>query len=214
MTEITEIMDRLFKSTVNLEQDGVTGLIAEALKAGIEPVKILERLQGGVVEIGNLFAGGDYFISELIFCGEIMKNAMAALEPYLSGMEEERRYEGTIVLGTVQGDIHDLGKNLVAMFLRGAGYKVMDIGVDAPPARFINAVVEHKAGLVGMSVLLTGCHHALKNTVTAIREAGLKEVKTMIGGNYVNEDVRRFCGADYFGSNAADAVSIARKVIE
>lgn len=214
MTEITEIMDKLFKSMVNLEQDGTVGLVAEAIKAGIEPMAILERLQGGVVEIGNLFAGGDYFISELIYCGEIMKKAMETLEPFLLDKEDEHRYAGNIVLGTVQGDIHDLGKNLVAMFLRGAGYKVVDVGVDAPPARFINAVVEHKAGLVGMSVLLTGCHQALLKTVSAIREAGLKEVKVMIGGNYVNEDVRRFCGADYLGGNAADAVSIARKVIK
>jgi 5-methyltetrahydrofolate--homocysteine methyltransferase len=141
--------------------------------------------------------------------GEIMKGAMDILEPHLSG--ESTEHKGTIVIGTVKGDIHDLGKNIVVMLLKGAGYKVVDLGVDVPKEKFVEAVKETGAPLVGMSVLLTSCQAALKETIEALRAEGLTP-KVIIGGNYVNETVMKHVGADYFATTASDGLKAAAEV--
>jgi 5-methyltetrahydrofolate--homocysteine methyltransferase len=187
----------------------VAQLVKERLAAGVPALEIVARMQDGMTEVGRLFESGEYYLSELIMAGEIMKEAMANLEPHLVGGSAEHR--GTIVIGTVRGDIHDLGKNIVVMLLKGAGYNVIDLGVDVPPEKFVEALEEHKAPLLAMSVLLTACQESMKDTVRAVKEAGL-DAKILVGGNYVDEKVREYCGADYSAMIASEGVKVAGMV--
>jgi len=163
--------EALAKAMAELEEERVIALVKELLGSGTAPLDIVKSLQEGMTEVGNRFERGDYFLSELVMAGEIMKGAMDILEPHLSGETAENK--GTVVIGTVKGDIHDLGKNIVIMLLKGAGYNVVDLGVDVPKEKFVAAVKETGAPLVGMSVLLTSCQGALKETIDAIRAEGL-----------------------------------------
>ncbi|MCG0278057.1 MAG: cobalamin-dependent protein [Thermanaeromonas sp.] len=201
--------EALSKAMAELEEEQVIALVKELLGSGVAPLEIVKALQEGMVEVGNRFERGDYFLSELVMAGEIMKGAMDILEPHLAG--ESTEHKGTIVIGTVRGDIHDLGKNIVVMLLKGAGYKVVDLGVDVPKEKFVEAVKETGAPLVGMSVLLTSCQGALKETIEALRAEGLNP-KVIIGGNYVNETVKKHVGADYFATTASDGLKAAAEV--
>lgn len=201
--------DALSQAIIDLDEEQVASLVRERLESGVPPMDIVASLQQGMVEVGARFESGDYFLGELVMCGEIMKDSMAILEPHLSGSSGESK--GTIVIGTVKGDIHDLGKNIVVMLLKGAGYQVIDLGVDVPKERFVEAIKESGAPLVGMSVLLTGCQESLKETVAAIRAAGL-DTRVMIGGNYVDETVKEYAGADYSARNASDGLKIAEEI--
>jgi 5-methyltetrahydrofolate--homocysteine methyltransferase len=203
------LTDKLANAIAQLEEGQVLSLVKERLEAGTPPLQIVGSLQEGMTEVGLRFESGEYFLSELIMSGEIMKKAMALLEPRLAGTTQE--YRGNVVIGTVKGDIHDLGKNIVVMLLKGTGYNVIDLGVDVHPDRFVEAIRQYNAPLVGMSVLLTACQEAMKTTIEKIRAAGLK-VTVLIGGNYVDEKVKEYVGADYFGTTASDAVKIAEKV--
>ena len=203
-------IEELKNAIVELEADKVISSVKAGLEEEANPMDMVEGLQAGMVEIGNRFAKGEYFLSELIMSGEIMKNAMALIEPKLAGLEQE--YKGNIVIGTVKGDIHDLGKNIVIMLLKGSGYNVIDLGVDVPAEKFIEAVKEHEAPLLAMSGLLTGCQDPMKDTIKAVRDAGLNDVKVLIGGNYIDEKVKEYCGADYFGTTADEGVKVANQV--
>ena len=201
--------DELALAIANLEQDKVLALVKERLQAGVKPMDIVNSLQEGMVEVGNRFEKGEFFLSELIFCGEIMKEAMKDLEPHLAG--GGREYRGTVVIGTVKGDIHDLGKNIVVMLLKGAGYNVVDLGVDVAPEKFVEAARDTKTSLVAMSLLLTSCMDKMRKCVQAVKESGLN-VKVLIGGPIIDEKVMEFTGADYGSSIASDATKIAAEV--
>ncbi|MDR3543002.1 MAG: cobalamin-dependent protein [Desulfosporosinus sp.] len=203
------LTDSLSIAIAELEEEQVAGLVKERLDSGVAPLEIVNSLQQGMAEAGNRFESGVYFLGELIMCGEIMQDSMAVLEPYLLGSNAE--YKGNIIMGTVKGDIHDLGKNIVVMLLKGSGYNVIDLGVDVPIEAFVEATQKYKAPLVGMSVLLTGCQASMKDTIGAIRTAGL-DAKILVGGNYINETVRDYVGADYFATAATDAVKIANEI--
>ncbi|GFN22374.1 MAG: cobalamin B12-binding domain-containing protein [Thermoanaerobacteraceae bacterium] len=201
--------EALAKAMAELEEERVIALVKELLGSGTAPLDIVKSLQEGMTEVGKRFERGDYFLSELVMAGEVMKGAMDILEPHLSGESAENK--GTVVIGTVKGDIHDLGKNIVIMLLKGAGYNVVDLGVDVPKEKFVAAVKETGAPLVGMSVLLTSCQGALKETIDALRAEGLTP-KVVIGGNYVDETVRKHVGADYFAATAGDGLKVASEV--
>lgn len=206
---MAKLADALANAIAELEDDRIVSLVQERLAAGTPPLEIVSKLQEGMTEVGLRFESGDYFLSELILCGEMMNEAMNELEPHLSGADEQ--HKGSIVIGTVKGDVHDLGKNIVVMLLKGAGYNVIDLGVDVPTEKFIEAIKESNAPLVGMSVLLTGCQEAMKTTIAALKAEELNTT-ILIGGNYVDEFVKGYVGADYFGSSASDAVKVAEKV--
>lgn len=203
------LTDALANAIAELEDDKILAIVRERLAAGTPPLEIVAKLQEGMTEVGLRFESGDYFLSELILCGEMMSEAMTELEPHLAGADEQHR--GNIVIGTVKGDVHDLGKNIVVMLLKGAGYNVIDLGVDVPTEKFIEAIKKYNAPLVGMSVLLTGCQEPMKDTIEAIRAEGLNTT-ILIGGNYVDDFVQKHVGADYFGSSASDAIKVAEKV--
>lgn len=187
--------------------EGVNALLGQ----GVSALEIVEALQKGMTEVGDLFSKGEYFLSELIVAGEILKQAMEVLEPRLAGGAGGKN-KGTVVIGTVKDDIHDLGKNIVVTLLKGSGYNVIDLGVDVPKEKFVEAIKDSGAKLAGISVLLTACQENLKDTITAIREAGLNDVKIIIGGNYIDERVMKYSGADYHGDRADVAVKVANEV--
>lgn len=206
---MAKLSDQLASAMAELEDDRVLELLKERLQAGTSPLEIVRSLQEGMTEVGSRFETGEYFLSELILCGQAMKDAMAELEPHLAGKNQE--YRGNIVIGTVRGDVHDLGKNIVVMLLRGAGYNVIDLGVDVPAEKFVQAIKDNNAPMVGMSALLTGCQDGMKDAIEAVKAMGNK-VTVVIGGNYVDETVRNYVGADYFATSASDAVKIAERV--
>lgn len=194
-----------------LERDKVIQGVTEMINDDVPVLDIVDALQKGMIEVGALFSKGEYFLSELIVTGAILRSAMDILGPKLAGAASSGG-KGTIVIGTVKDDIHDLGKDIVVTLLKGAGYNVVDLGVDVPKEKFVESLKETGAPLVGMSVLLTYCQENLKEAIDAIREAGLNDVKVMIGGNYVDELVKNFSGADYYGDRADVALEVAKKV--
>ncbi len=186
--------------------------VRAALSGGAEPLAVIESLREGMSVVGEKFEAREYFLPDLIMSAEIFKRAVGLIEPHLKGSATASK--GSIVIGTVQGDIHDIGKNLVATMLRCAGYEVHDLGVDVPPQAFVDKARETGATLVAMSALLTTSFDSIKNTVDALTEAGLRDgIKVIIGGGPVNERVVDHTGADGFGLNPAEALRLAERFI-
>ncbi len=191
-----------------IEEEKTLGAVRESLSQGAVPLSLVESLRDGMSVVGERFEAKEYFLPDLIMAGEIFKQAIAIIEPHLAGGNSASR--GTVVVGTVQGDIHDIGKNLVVTMLRCNGYEVHDLGVDVPPQVFVDKVRETGAKLLGLSGLLTLAFDAMKSTVDALAEAGLRETtKVMIGGGPVNDAVAEFCGADAVGKDPTEAVKLA-----
>lgn len=207
---MAEQREELVAAIVALRETEVRRMVKEALDAGVDPLEIVDAGRRAMDVIGQQFADGQVFIPELVMAGEIMKDLSAQVEPHLSGGAEAPRI-GTVVLGTVQGDIHDIGKGLVATMLGIAGFEVIDLGVDVPPERFISAVRDSGASVVALSGLLTVAIDSMKRIIAAIGEAGLRgQVRIMVGGAPVNEQVREYTDADGWGGDAVAAVGLAK----
>jgi 5-methyltetrahydrofolate--homocysteine methyltransferase len=202
------------RALADLKENEVIALVNRAIEAGRPPLGIIDELSQGMEAVGALYKAGEYFLAELLFSGEIFKGAMSRLEPIIASAGGGRQWRGTVVMGTVKGDIHDLGKNIVTMLLQCAGFEVIDLGVDVPPERFLAALEGSRAPLVGLSGLITTAFGSMKETVEAIRRAGMRDaVRIMIGGGPTSEEVRVHVGADFYGPDAASAVEIAGRVI-
>jgi len=173
--------------------------------SGDEAKKVVEACQQGMEIVGDNFEKGEYFVGDLIFAGELLTSAIDKLKPLLgAGATGDR---GVIVLGTVEGDIHDIGKNIFKGMAEAAGFKVVDVGIDQPPAVFVEAVKANKPKIVGFSGVLTLSIDSMKRTVEALKAAGARDgVKILIGGNAVNPEASAYCGADAWTRNAAEAV--------
>ena len=181
-------------------------------KSGVSAMEIVRACNEGMVAVGELFSTCQYFISELIFSAEILRTVMKRLEPLLQGTEAERS-AGKVVIGTVKGDIHDIGKNIVVTLLRGSGFDVTDLGVDVPAEKFVTTLKETGAKVLGLSALLNVTYPEMKHVVEEVGKAGLRDkVKIIIGGTPVNEQVRQFSGADYFAEDAVAGVNICKKI--
>lgn len=205
--------EKISQAMAELNEGKVKELIKAETSAGTPANLILKECQKGMVEIGKKYEEGVYFVSELMYAGEIMKEVTAELEPLLKGEAESEAKLGTVVIGTVKGDIHDLGKDIVALMLRGVGFEVIDLGVDVTPEKFVDAVKNSDAKIVGMSVFLTAVYDAAKATVEALKNAGLRDkVSIMIGGGPVTELVRQSTGCDFYGKDAAAGVDFAMQV--
>ena len=206
--------ENLSQAMANLEEENIKRLVKEKIEAGVPATEILKELQTGMIEIGNRYDKEEYFVAELMYAGEIMKEIMADLEPMLEEAPKSETTVGKVVIGTVKGDIHDLGKDVVIILLRGAGFDVIDLGVDVSPQGFVEAIKESGATVIGMSVFLTMAYEAAAETVNAIKEAGLRDkVSIMIGGGPVTELVREKTGCDFYGKDAAAGVNYALKVV-
>lgn len=203
-------MTELVAALRDLDEVRVHALVEEKIQAGVPPMEIVAAANAGIVAVGELFSDGTYFISQLIFSSEILKAIMARLEPLLAESADAVASAGTIVIGTVKGDIHDIGKNIVATLLRCEGFEVLDLGVDVPAGVFVDEMKTSGARLLALSGLLTPAFDVMKETIAAIGEAGLRDrVKVIIGGGPVNQSVVEFAGADAWGKDAAQAVRLA-----
>jgi methanogenic corrinoid protein MtbC1 len=191
-----------------LDEDQVHDLLDQfiATKPGAEDArKVVDACQQGMEIVGSNFEKGEYFVGDLIFAGELLTASIEKLKPFLGGGGTGTK--GTIVLGTVEGDIHDIGKNIFKGMAEAAGFTVVDIGIDQPPAAFVKAVQDNKPKVVGFSGVLTLSIDSMKRTVEALKEAGLRDgLKITIGGNAVNEEACIYTGADTWSKNAAEAV--------
>jgi len=187
-------------------------LVEELLNQGVSAEEILSQaLIPAMDEVGELFQKGEYFIPEMLVSARAMQKSMEVLRPKLQ--EAGVQAQGKVVLGTVKGDLHDIGKNLVKMMLEGAGFEVIDLGVDAGPEKFVQAVKEHQPQLVGMSALLTTTMLSMKDTIEALKQAGVREqLKIMVGGAPVRQEFAEEIGADFYGKDATEAKDYARRV--
>ena len=191
-----------------LQEEEALAEVRRVLGEGGDPLSLVEGLREGMSEVGRRFEDKEYFLSELIMSAEIFKEAIALIEPYLTAGAGPSK--GSVVIGTVKGDIHDIGKNIVATLLRCDGYEVHDLGVDVPPETFVGKLKDTGATLLALSGLLTLAFDSMKETVESLSEAGLRDkVKVIIGGGPVNEKVVEYSGADAFGVDAAQAVKLA-----
>ena len=205
-----------------MEQDLVT-LIAELKKpeaiqvteqriaAGEDPLKILDDARKAMQIVGGRFSDGTYFIPDLVYSGKILEEIAALVKPGLSQTPESEKL-AKIVIGTVAGDLHDIGKDLVTFMLDINGFEVFDLGIDVQPQAFVEKIKEIQPEIVGLSGFLTSVYRAMKDTVDAIAAAGLRDtVKIMIGGGVMDDEIKRFSGADAYGRDAMAAVNLARK---
>lgn len=201
-----ELLREISAALVNLDEGLVEELVARALEAGCQPVDVVEQgMRPGMEEVGRRFEGGEYFLSELIIAADIFQGVLN--RRVLPLLPRESKTLGRVVIGTVRGDIHDIGKNLVAAMLRVSGFEVIDLGVDVPPERFVEAVREYRPDIVGMSALLTTTMLEMRNVIDALRAAGLRDkVKIIVGGAPVTEEYAREIGADAYARNAVEAV--------
>jgi methanogenic corrinoid protein MtbC1 len=201
----------LTKAVGDLDEDAIITMINDFVATnprGEEAQKVVAACQQGMAIVGELFEK-EYYVGDLIFAGELLSKTIALLKPALRGVASQK--VGSIVLGTVQGDLHDIGKDIFGSMAEAAGFEVYDLGIDVPAGAFVEKVKEVKPHMMGMSGLLTLAIDAMQNTVTALNEAGLRgRVKIIIGGNPVNEDVCRQVGADAFTTNAAEGLKICQ----
>lgn len=199
-------------AVINGKRKDVKVLVPELLEAGNDPVELLEKaLIPAMGVVGERFKKNEVFVPEMLVSARAMKEAMKVIEPILveAGIKPEFR----AIIGTVEGDLHDIGKNLVATMWKGAGFEVIDLGVNVSPDAFVQAVREHEPHLVGLSALLTTTMPSMRQTVSAIRESGFDSVKILIGGAPVTEEFSREIGADGYAGDAASAVDAAREIL-
>jgi methanogenic corrinoid protein MtbC1 len=197
----------------DLKEDEIITLTKKRLDAKEDPLKILEDSRKGMEIVGKRFAGGEYFLPELVFSGELLKEITEIVKPYLKGDVKQKRL-GKVVIGTVAGDIHDIGLNIVDFILDVNGFEVTNLGVDVAKEKFVQAVKDTKAPIVGLSGFLTPAFDAMKETIEALDKAGLrKNLKIMIGGGQMDDEVRKYAKADAYGKDAMAAVALAKKWI-
>jgi 5-methyltetrahydrofolate--homocysteine methyltransferase len=186
-------------------------LVQQCLDAGECAAEIVEnRLVPGMAEVGDRFKRNEIFVPEMLIAARAMREALKVLEPLL--VAAGVRPEHTAIIGTVEGDLHDIGKNLVAMMWKGANIEVIDLGVNVPPSKFVEAVIEHRPGMVGLSALLTTTMPSMRDTVKAIRDAGIP-VKIMVGGAPITLEYAREIGADGYAADAGSAVDAAMALL-
>jgi len=207
-----ELLEKLAAALITGNQQEVIALTREALDKDAAAKHIMDNgLLAGMDVVGQRFKAGDMFIPEVLLCARCMHAAMDILEPLLS--KGEASAAGTVVIGTVEGDLHDIGKNLVAMMLQGAGFKIIDLGTNIKPRDFVAAVEQHQPDIVGMSALLTTTMPKMQETIESLKASGIRErVKVMIGGAPVTQEYADKIGADAYGANAASATEIARQL--
>jgi len=200
---------KLIDAITEMREDDALKITNELLDGGTTPMDVLNACKQAMDLIGERFEKGEAFIPELILAGEMMNAITAVIKPRLAG-ETGATKLGKVVIGTVEGDIHDIAKDIVAFMLDINGFEVTDLGVDVSPARFVEAVKETGASVVGLSGFLTLAYDPMKATVTALRDAGL-DVKVMIGGGQIDEQIREYTGADAYGRDAMAAVALAKE---
>ena len=200
------VLDRLRDCVAALDSDCVNKTIKEALDSGISPSKIIANgISKGQEVVGEKFQRSEYFLSELVLAGEIVKEALQILRPYIG--QEKVKTRGKVVIGTVEGDIHDIGKNIVIMLLQSRGFEVVDLGVDVPKDDFIKAVKEHQPQILGMSALMTLTAPVMGEVIAGLKEVGLRnKLRVIVGGAPITREFGNRIGADYQTTDAYDGL--------
>ena len=200
----------LVQAITEMREEDALKITNQMLEAGTDPLEVLEACRNAMEIIGKQFETGDCFIPELILAGEMLKQISEIIKPRLKKEAVQKKF-GKVVIGTVEGDIHDIAKNIVAFMLDINGFEVADLGVDVPPMKFVEATRQTGAKVVALSGFLTLAYDPMKATVEALKAAGLKDVKVMIGGGQIDEQIRQFTGADGWGRDAVAAVKMANQ---
>ena len=202
----------LAKALAELQEQEALDITRARLDAGEDPNKVLADARKGMGIVGDRFAKGEYFIPDLVYSGEILKQVTDLVRPKLTGSATREKKLAKIVLGTVAGDIHDIGLNIVEFMLDTNGFEVYNLGVDVPPQKFVEKTRETGAPIVALSGFLTLAFDSMKETVKALETAGIrKNIKIMIGGGQIDEQVKNYTGADAYGKDAMEAVVLAKK---
>ena len=206
-------LQKLYDAVLNGDQKTSVAATQEALAAGADPVELISKyMVPAMDEVGRRFECEDYFVPELLLSARAMKGSLELLRPLLAAAGAQPA--GRVVIGTVKGDLHDIGKNLVASMLEGGGFEVVDLGADVSPEKFIEAVRARGANIVCLSALLTVTMPSMRTTIDALKEAGVREqVKVMVGGAPVTQQFAEEIGADGFSDNASGAVALARRLV-
>lgn len=209
-----DVLQKLFDAVLEGDFEGVKVNVSAALEAGLDPNVILNNgMIAAMREVGRRFEAGEYFVPEMLIAARAMQSGMALLKPYLQ--KTEQKSKGRVLIGTVKGDLHDIGKNLVGLMLEGAGYEIIDLGVDVPAEEFVKKVIELKPDVIGMSALLTTTMASMETTLNALAAAGLRNhIKVIIGGAPVTADYAERIGADGFAPDAGQAVTLANNLLE
>lgn len=208
------ILDAVKDSIVNFDIAGVKGKVQKALKLGLQPVEIIEKGIGrGMLDVGQRYESGEFFLPELMSAAATTKSAMEGLEPILRRPEGKATLLGTVVIGTVEGDLHDIGKNIAVALLMGAGFDVNDLGMDVPAERFVQEAGARNAKIVAMSALLTTTIQNMGKVTAALKGAGLATgVKVLLGGHHVTREFSEQIGADAYANDAVTGVKLAKRL--
>lgn len=208
---VSELVDAMAK----LERDEVLEYLRKEIQKGTDPLEIVEQLSRGLKIVGDLYDKKEYFLAELITAGDIFQEAFQEIKPVLEKKNLKTQTKGKIVIGTVQGDIHDIGKTIVATLLVSSGYYVEDLGVDVPPEKFMEAIKRMDADVLAMSALLTIAIESAKETIQLLEKNNLRnKVKIIVGGAAFNEDIAKKIGADAYGKDALDAIKFCEKILK
>jgi 5-methyltetrahydrofolate--homocysteine methyltransferase len=207
------VIKEIYDSILNGQQKVSSAKVQEALDQGINPAAILnDGMVAAMAEVGRLFEEGEYFVPEMLIAARAMQSGLAVLKPRLAAADVKS--SGKVIAGTVKGDLHDIGKNLVCMMLEGAAFEIVDLGSDVSPEKFVEAVRTSGADIVAMSALLTTTMPYMKVTIEALKAAGLRDkVKVMVGGAPLTDQYAREIGADGYSSDASRAVALAKSLV-
>jgi methanogenic corrinoid protein MtbC1 len=203
----------LVDAVVDMREEDAVKIAEKLLSSGADPLSLLDDCREALGIIGSRFAAGECFVPELILAGEMLRQVGALVKPLLEGKTggDSQKKLGKVVFGTVEGDIHDIAKDIVEFMLEVNGFEVIDLGVDVPVAKFVEAVKAHKPQVVGLSGFLTLAYDPMKNTVQALKDAGLRDsVKIMIGGGQMDDQVAAYAKADAYGKDAMAAVTLSK----
>ncbi|HEX9616191.1 MAG TPA: corrinoid protein [Anaerolineales bacterium] len=208
-----QIVQEIYEGVIDGQNTIVQQKVQEGLKAGINPAVLLNQgMIAAMAEVGKRFEEGEYYVPEMLIAARAMQAGLALLKPHLQ--QSDIKSAGRVVIGTVKGDLHDIGKNLVAMMLEGAGFEIEDLGTDVAPQTFVDAARTGGANIVAMSALLTTTMTQMKTTIAAIEQAGLRDsVKIMVGGAPITESYAQQIGADGFAVDASRAVAVAKSLV-
>ncbi len=215
MSNEEKILENLKNMMINIEIDKVEEEVKRALDSGIAPLDIIEKaLAPAMTVIGDKFEKGEYFLAELVAAGETFKEILQTLKPLLVKSGQTTKTLGKVVIGTVRGDLHDIGKNIVATMLESAGFEIYDLGVDVAPEDFVKKAEEINADIIAMSALLTTTMIEMKNVIEELKKSGIRDkVKVIIGGAPITEEYAKEIGADGYAEDAVKAVRVCKELL-
>ena len=207
-------MHELVQAMADMKEEEALQLVDQMLAQGEDPNHILDLASQAMQVVGERYQQGTYFLPELIMSGEMVKKIGEVIKPRLAAEKEQTQKLGTVVLGTVRGDIHDIGKDIVGFMLEVNGFKVVDLGIDQPEANFVTAVKEHQPQVLALSGFLSVAFDSMRSTIEEVDKAGLrKDLRVIIGGGQMDDTVRKYTGADAYGDDAMAAVAFAKETV-